>query len=55
MGMSQAELAEKCGVLRTTITNVESENSDPSYNLLRYIAIALELELMLVPKENKNG
>lgn len=50
-GMSQEELAIKCYVKRTTIVNVEREIASPSLTLLQFIAIALDLELVLIEKE----
>ena len=51
-GMTQAELAERCLVTRTTIVNVEKQNADPSLLLLQRIGMALGYELTFVAKDN---
>lgn len=48
-GLTQEELAQKCNVVRTTITNVETQNGEPSVLLLQRIALVLNCELMFVP------
>lgn len=37
-GMSQSELAEKCGVVRQTISNIECGRAKPSVELAQKIA-----------------
>ena len=41
MGMSQAELADACGVSRETICRIERKNSNPSLGLALRIAAGL--------------
>ncbi len=41
MGMSQAELADSCGVSRETICRIEKNNSNPSLALAMRIAAGL--------------
>lgn len=42
--MTQLELAEKCGVIRTTITEIETGRNKPSVKLAKKIGEVLNLE-----------
>lgn len=48
-GMQQADLAERAGVSRMTVSRVES-GYDPKLSTVYELARALGMELMLVPK-----
>ena len=41
--MTQKTLAEKCGVSRVTITNIESARNEPSLNTLRKLCEVLDV------------
>lgn len=47
-GWSQAELAEKSGVSRTTIAQIETTDGDPRFTTVASIAAALEVPLYLL-------
>jgi DNA-binding XRE family transcriptional regulator len=49
-GMTQKELAEKIGTKQTAISRLESGNYNPSFLLLRKIAIALGSRLDITLK-----
>lgn len=44
-GFTQKELAEIIGVKRSTIAGYESKNQEPSYEILKKIAIALDCSI----------
>lgn len=48
-GWSQEDLAKRCKVKRTTITNIESETAEPSVILLQLIALAFDCTLGFIP------
>ena len=50
-GMSREELADKVGVSKTTISNINSENNLPTIHLLFQLAEALDVDIreMFVP------
>ena len=49
--MSQQELAEECGVIRQTISNIECGLSKPSIELAKKIGDVLEFEWTLFFEE----
>lgn len=49
-GMTQAELAKRAGVNRSTITGIETGAVDPAVDTLLSISRALGMEPLLVPK-----
>jgi len=49
-GMTQAELAKRAGVNRSTITDIETGAVDPAVDTLLSISRALGMEPLLVPK-----
>lgn len=48
-GMTQKELAEKCGVKQENISRIENGDRMPSLNTIQKIANALGLQLALIP------
>lgn len=53
MGLSQAELAEKCGVSRQTINAIENNKYDPTLSLAFHLALELKLTVdeLFTPKK----
>jgi putative transcriptional regulator len=43
LGQTQEQLAEKCGILRTTLANIENEKQNTTLEVLCRIASALDL------------
>lgn len=50
-GLTQAELAAKCGLSRMAIQKAESGATDPRLSTILVMARALGMELMLVPTD----
>lgn len=50
-GLTQAELAAKCGLSRMAIQKAESGATDPRLSTIHVMARALGMELMLVPAD----
>lgn len=51
-GLSQKELADKCGMSTQTLSNIECGKSDFRIGTLHEIERALECTLLLVPNED---
>ena len=54
LGLSQEELAKKCGVSRQTVNAIENNTSDPTLSLAFRLAQELELtvDALFHPEEN---
>lgn len=49
-GLSQAELAERCGVDQADVSRIERGSTSPAARTLQRIASALDADLRLVPR-----
>lgn len=50
-GLTQAQLAERCGVSRKTINLIEAGRSMPSFDLLFRLIDSLDLTLSVTPRQ----
>ena len=55
LGMKQSELAEKAGISKTGLINIESGGSDPKASTLRAVQRALETAGVIFVEENGEG
>lgn len=51
-GLTQKQLAEKCGYSNATICNIESGHGDYKISTLHQIENALQCTLILIPNED---
>lgn len=56
MGLSQKDIADKIGVSRPNITRFESEDYNPTIDMIVKIAdsMNLDVEISFIERENKN-
>jgi transcriptional regulator with XRE-family HTH domain len=56
-GLTQAQLADAAGVLRTSVTNIEAGRQKPPLHLLYRMCVALDVEVssILPPNEEVAG
>jgi len=52
--MTQAELSAKAGIAQGDISNIEREQVDARLSTIIRIAMALDLDLIAVPRAHKN-
>lgn len=50
--MQQYELAEKAGLSKNYLSEIENENADPSLRALRKIALALDVSMTQIFRES---
>jgi predicted transcriptional regulator len=55
LGLTQAELAERAGISKTGLNNIESGGTDPKASTLRAIKAALEAAGVEFISENGGG
>ena len=55
MKITQAELADQCGISRTQLVNIENEVSDTSFHRLELLAKALDCKIVMVPNTDESG
>lgn len=48
IGLTQYELAEKVGISRTYLSDIENDRSNPSFLMVTRIANALEISLSIL-------
>ena len=56
-GMTQAQLAEKCGIAQGDISNLETGSGNPTLNTLQRLATAMDMKLKLefLPVDERQG
>ena len=52
LGLTQSELAHKCGLDQAEISRIECGRANPTFDTLHTLAHALEREVCLSPKRN---
>ena len=45
MGLSQEELAERCGIFRTYLSRIENGTANPTLLVLESLALALQVDI----------
>lgn len=51
-GLTQKQLAEKVGVAKTTISNIERNANGTTLDMFQWILDAMDLEITIVEKES---